>query len=145
MLLLIANLTSVKDILKSRTFLQEGRIKMLPTEGWELTHFSTILQKWTKLGMVPNTCHPNTWRQWQEDHHKFKVSLVYIVSSRLASYIASPSNKGKQKMKEKKNNQLVSEKYSGKNYFEAIILVSTKQDVFRHLRFIFFFTTSKRK
>lgn len=145
MLLLIANLTSVKDILKSRTFLQEGRIKMLPTEGWELTHFSTILQKWTKLGMVPNTCHPNTWRQWQEDHHKFKVSLVYIVSSRLASYIASPSNKGKQKMKEKKNNQLVSEKYSGKNYFEAIILVSTKQDVFRHLRFTFFFTTSKRK
>lgn len=96
--------------------------------------------------MVPNTCHPNTWRQWQEDHHKFKVSLVYIVSSRLASYIASPSNKGKQKMKEKKNNQLVSEKYSGKNYFEAIILVSTKQDVFRHLRFtFFFFTTSKRK
>lgn len=145
MLLLIANLTSVKDILKSRTFLQEGRIKMLPTEGWELTHFSTILQKWTKLGMVPNTCHPNTWRQWQEDHHKFKVSLVYIVSSRLASYIASPSNKGKQKMEEKKNNQLVSEKYSGKNYFEAIILVSTKQDVFRHLRFTFFFTTSKRK
>lgn len=146
MLLLIANLTNVKDILKSRTFLQKGRIKMLPTEGWELTHFSTILQEWTKLGMVANTCHSNTWRQWQEDHHKFKVSLVYIVSSRLASYTASPSNKGKQRMKEKKNNQLVSEKYSGKNYFEAIILVSTKQNVFRLLRFtIFFFTTSKRK
>lgn len=46
---------------------------------------------------------------------------------------------------EKENNQLVSEKYSGKNYFEAIILVSTKQDVFRHLRFTIFFTTSKRK
>lgn len=33
MLFLIANLTNAKDILKSRTFLQEGRIKMLPTKG----------------------------------------------------------------------------------------------------------------
>lgn len=29
---LIANLTNAKDMLKSRTFLQEGRIKMLPTK-----------------------------------------------------------------------------------------------------------------
>ena len=33
MLFLIANLTNAKDILKSRIFLQEGRIKMLPTKG----------------------------------------------------------------------------------------------------------------
>lgn len=46
---------------------------------------------------------------------------------------------------EKENTQLVSEKYSRKNYFEAIILVSTKQDVFRHLRFTIFFLSHLRE
>lgn len=45
---------------------------------------STFLIKYSKNpGMVTLTYNPSAWELRQEDHHKFKASLSYIVNLRL--------------------------------------------------------------